>query len=539
MWYMAGNFKVVIDGATVYSSADRIQLSIGTIVASGSYTMTHSSDGTRSFGAYAEAGIYYYAVNCSGSGSWSLPTIPRAATISNATNFNDTGSPVITYSNPAGNNVSSLQACIALDGSTVLAAYRDISKTGTSYTFDLTAAERQALLQATPNSNTLQVRFYVRTVLSGQTYTNYKTATMTVVGGEPTFSASYKDSNSATVAITGDDQNIIQNQSTLQVSISNATATKYATLATATCVINGTTYNATLSSSSYTFNIGALNVSSNTTAVVTVTDSRGNATAISLPIAVLAWSLPTAIISAQRENNYYANTTIEVDANFSSVDSKNSITIKVRYKKTSDQTWSSYVTFQSGVSQVISLDNNYAWDLQVLITDLFGSTTYNSVVGRGLPIVFFDRLKNSTGFNCFPQHNNSVEVNGFDLTFHAGETYTFDNTWISLSGFVTNSKTDLVFSLPLPKIANGLNVSVTALKINVRHADGGVTLSSNSVSGGYNVLGDNTLSTQVVLATPTMVCFKITKSGGTYFGTNNAVQSIQVGQITLSFSNGS
>lgn len=535
MWYMAGNFKVVIDGSTVYSSANRIQLYNGTTVASGSFTMTHSSDGNRSFSAYAEAGIYYYAVNCSGSGSWSLPTIPRAATLNSATNFNDTGNPTITYSNPAGNSVSSLQACISLTGANDDIAYRDISKTGTSYTFELTTAERQTLLQATPNSNTLAVRFYVKTVISGTTYTNYKTAFMTVVGGEPTFSAAYLDSNSTTVAITGNDQQIIQNQSTLQVNISNATATKYATLASATCVINGTTYSGTLSSSSYTFNIGALNVSNNTTAVVTVTDSRGNATTISLPVTIIAWSLPTAIITAQRANNYYDNTTVEVDADFSSVDSHNSITIQVRYKKTSDQTWSSYITFQSGVSQVISLDNDYAWDLQTLITDIFGSTTYNTVVGKGVPIAYFDRLNNSVGFGCFPQHENSVEINGWDLLFHNGDTYTFDNSWAILPGIVTGSKQSLAFTLPLPKIAYGLNVSITTLKINVRHSDGGFTLANAAVNGGYNVLTDNTLSVSTALISPTLLGIRIAKSSGTFYGTNNSPQAIQVGEITLSF----
>ena len=77
-WYLSGNFKVVIDGSTVFSSATRIQLLSGTKVASGTYTLNHNNDGSRSFSTSAEAGIYYYAVNSRGSGSWSLPTIARA-----------------------------------------------------------------------------------------------------------------------------------------------------------------------------------------------------------------------------------------------------------------------------------------------------------------------------------------------------------------------------------------------------------------------------------------------------------------------------
>lgn len=78
-YYMAGNFKVVIDGATVYSNGDRIQLwgNGATTVASGSRTLTHNSDGSKSFSVSIEAGIYTYAVNVSGSGSFTLDKIAR------------------------------------------------------------------------------------------------------------------------------------------------------------------------------------------------------------------------------------------------------------------------------------------------------------------------------------------------------------------------------------------------------------------------------------------------------------------------------
>ena len=81
-WYTAGNFKVVIDGEQVYYSSDRISLYNGTPVASGTKRIYHNSDGARSFGASAEAGIYYVAVNVSGSGSWELPRIARYSNIS-------------------------------------------------------------------------------------------------------------------------------------------------------------------------------------------------------------------------------------------------------------------------------------------------------------------------------------------------------------------------------------------------------------------------------------------------------------------------
>ncbi len=81
-YYMSGNFKVTIAGETVYSSSTRIELYNGTTVASGTKVITHNTDGTKTFSASAEAGIYYVAVNCSGSGSWGIDAIPRTSTIS-------------------------------------------------------------------------------------------------------------------------------------------------------------------------------------------------------------------------------------------------------------------------------------------------------------------------------------------------------------------------------------------------------------------------------------------------------------------------
>lgn len=410
-----------VNGSTQNFTSGSINQRGGTVyLGSTSYRVGHNSDGTKSCSISTTFNIQAtlsgsYVGSISASGTINLNTIPRAATISKATNFNDTANPTITYSNPAGNSVTSLNAGIFLDGYTAVAGYRAISKTGTSYTFNLTDAERNAIRAAMPNSNTMTLRFYVQTVLGGQTYLNYTTATVTIVNGNPTFTASYEDTNSAVVAVTGDNQKIVQNKSTLAVKVTNAAALKSATLTTATCVLNGTTYSGNISNNAYTFNIGALDISSNATATVTVADSRGNTTTKTLTIQVIAYYAPSAIITYERDNNYYTPTTVNVDADYASVNGANSVTIKVRYKKTTASTWSSYVTFQDNVSQTLQLDNGYAWDLQTVITDLYSTVTYNQIVSRGMPIVYFDRLKNSVGFNCFPLDDDSVEAGNVPL----------------------------------------------------------------------------------------------------------------------------
>ena len=78
----SGNFQAIINGTTVYSSSTRIELRNGTVVASGSIQIPHNSDGTKSFSMSCQAGIYYNAVNCTASGSFTLTTIPRASSVS-------------------------------------------------------------------------------------------------------------------------------------------------------------------------------------------------------------------------------------------------------------------------------------------------------------------------------------------------------------------------------------------------------------------------------------------------------------------------
>ena len=413
-WVTCGNFKVLIDGNQVYYSATRINVYSGTVIASGTYTFTHDNSGNKSFTARAEAGIYYVAVNCSGSGSWSLPSISRAATITKAPNFNDEANPTINYSNPAGNNVTSLQACISLTGSAPDVAYRDISKTGTSYTFNLTEAERNVLRQAT-TGKTRTVYFYIKTVINGTTLYNSYGVTLTITNANPVIGTlSYQDSKASTVAITGNNQQIIQNQSLLQLTISGVTAQKYASINKVEYLINSYSVDITSSYGS-PINIGTINYSSNFNLIVRVTDSRGFISTKTITIQMLAWKLPYATIQMARRSNFYAETDILVNAQYSSVDNKNSVTIKYQYKKSNETSYSGLVTIANNTQVTATLDNAYDYDVRFIISDLFGSTTYNMVLAKGIPLMFFDRNLNSVGVNCFPSKANDIALNGYSI----------------------------------------------------------------------------------------------------------------------------
>ena len=413
----AGTCYVNIDG-TNYSSSweygDKpLTYRSFTVLFDKNVTIPHNADGKKTI--YVSAYIDHARFSSNSQGfNVTLSTIPRQANLTSAPNFYDTDNPTIQYSNPAGNAVTSLQACISLTGSAADVPYRDISKTGTSYTFNLTQAERNTLLAACPNSNTLSVRFYVKTVLAGQTYYSIITRTMTVKNANPTITgASYADTDATTTAITNNNQQIIQGNSTVRFTFSSLAALKYATLTKVEITVNAVKVTSNLSGSSVsnkTVDFGTINSSSNQSASIKLTDSRGNTTTHSLNITMLAWSLPTAIISLSRKSNYYDETYLNVNADYSSLDNKNSITIQYQYKERSGSTWSALTTIQDEVTETISLDNTKAFDFRIIVSDRIGSTTYNAVLQIGIPIIYFDRLLRSVGIGTIPSQTNQLAV---------------------------------------------------------------------------------------------------------------------------------
>ena len=425
--YGTGTCYVNIDGTTYsqsISSSQKITYNSYTQLFSKSLTINHNPDGTKAL--YVSSYISHSRFSSTSQGfTVNLTNIPRGATITNAPNFNDTQNPTITYSNSAGNSVTSLQACISLTGSNDDIEYRNIPINGTSYTFNLTESERNVLRQATTTSNTRTVYFYIKTVINGSTFYTNKAVTLSIINANPTFSVAYLDTNSTTTNITGNNQQIIQNNSTLQINITNATTLKYATLTSASINVNGVVTTQSLSGSSLTFNVGILNVASNLTVPVTITDSRGNKTTINLTIQILEWSLPSAIIIMARESNFYTSTNLTVNANYSSLNSKNTITIQYQIKKTTDSTYGTLTTIQDDVETQFNADNQYSWNVKVILTDKIGSTTYNLFLYKGIPLMFWDRLLSSIGVNCFPSNQYSIESSGLpvdDLKYIGSQT---------------------------------------------------------------------------------------------------------------------
>lgn len=389
--------------------------------ASGTINVTHNDDGGLSGYAYAwfEKGSTTTAWACNSGGvynSWTaLTTIARASQPSINTYPNNT--PDFNIGDTITIHMNRKSTAFTHTVSLTFGDYSYQIATGVEDKCTLdTSTIASDLYQQIPNASVGQGTITAITY-NGSTQIGSKSCIFYahVTNSNPTFNAEYQDINSQMTAITDNNQQIIRNNSNLQISVTNTSAKNYATLSSLTAVINGTTYTGSLRGTGGSIDVGTLNLSSNTTAQVILTDSRGISTTKNLNLIILDWVLPTAIISLQRQNNFYSETDINVNAEYSSLDNKNTISIKVRYKKASDSTYGSYTTLQDNVTTTLTLDNSYAWDVQVLLEDAIGSTTYNLTLDRGIPITFFDRLKRSVGINCFPADATSLEVGGENI----------------------------------------------------------------------------------------------------------------------------
>ena len=528
--YKAGNFKVTLDNTVVYSTSEdaRIWLSDGTVVASGSYSFTHNAKGQKTFSVAIQGAIYYYAVNCTGSGSFALPTISRVSLINSVTGNNTGGNLRVSYTKYVSSYTDNLLIYLGPTPIQTVSGYvnnKDIT---------LSSGALHKIYAATGTSKTTTLTFKLQTY-DGATLLGTSdgvNATLNISNSAPTIGAiSYYDSNSTTNEITLDNKYIIRNNSTLTVKVDSLTALNGSTLKTLTVSGGGIDKSINLTGSSVesqTIDLGKINQSADFTLTATLTDSRGFTTTKSVSVSVYDWILPTALISTQRVDNYYSETNVNITPNFSSLGGKNSITITAKYKKTTDSSYVPDVTMQAG-DNTLELDNNYAWDLQISIKDKLGTTTYNSTVGRGLPIWFVDRVLNSIGVNCFPKESESLEVNGVNilksLTYASGDTITI-NSLVTCALITTDAK-KLRFSIPLAKSYAGLTPSFTSLQMYLR--------STSGIMAQYEqVVGDSEFTITPIKTSDNILTVDIDKATA-YSGVNGDTPVVVSVYATIAF----
>ena len=272
------------DGVT-----ENVVLSSGTLPA-----ITHNLNGTKEismsfsvidnangYGSYG----YYTCGNASATGIMTLTTIPRYAEILTAPNFNDEQTELtITYSNPLGNSVTSLEACIAsADGMTIYVPYEPIVKTDSTHKFKLDENDLKVLRKAATATDRLQVRFYIKTVYNGVTNLDSLPREMSIINAKPILLPTAADTKTSTLALTGSGSRVIKGNNIISYAF-NATPQKEATI---------TKYSVECGSFKGTTATGTFeNVESNVF-TFTIEDSRGNILTKSVTLTLIDYNTPT------------------------------------------------------------------------------------------------------------------------------------------------------------------------------------------------------------------------------------------------------
>lgn len=424
-----------VDGAAQSYSSPAINQKGGSVtLGTTTHRVNHNADGSKTctitdvFNVNATIDGSKVA-SITASGNITLDAIPRQATITSANDFTDTGTPSLQYSNAGGFTADAyLEFAPVGSGTQIMRKGAVTGKSGT-YTFVLTDAERETLRAACAGVS-MPVRYVLRTIIGGKEYYSSLDRTMSMSDAAPILGAvSYKDANATTVAVTGDNQVIVQRQSDLQVSFGAATGQKGATIAEYSATFAGVTKTA---SSVVTLDFGKVDVSSDMPLVFSATDSRGLKTSTTLTVNVEPWWEPTSTVTLARRNNFEPETHITAAAWYASLDGKNEVTITAKYRKAgSSDAWST-ITLANGVESTVTCERDYAYEWQITTDDKLGSTTQNLTLGRGIPTFFIDTKKSSVGVNCFPTANGVFQL-GDNAFFTAAGAYPVGAIYLSVT----------------------------------------------------------------------------------------------------------
>lgn len=141
------------------------------------------------------------------SGIMTLDNVPKYAVIQSAPDFTDEDSPTITFAIPEG--VTNVRAYISFSTSTIDIGSYAVS--GSSYTFRFTDKEKAKLWSILDEGlDTKQVYFYVMSTFNGTLYYSSLIRTLTVVNYRPTIDPVVYDTNSESIALTGNKYNLIR-----------------------------------------------------------------------------------------------------------------------------------------------------------------------------------------------------------------------------------------------------------------------------------------------------------------------------------------
>ena len=418
----------------------------------------HGDDGkkkiTISATVYADAGTYGPALSgkpCTLSAEIELDEILRYAKVLTAPNFTDYDSPTITYGNALGDKVTSLEACISLDGgATATVPYREIDKNGSSYTFVFTDEEKELLRDNCADALTKDALFIIRTVIGGNTFTHSLKKTFKIeddISMHPvvTLTASPVNPSSLPDDLKG---KYIQGITKVSVSLTaefknNATASEYSVS------VDGRTYTGQSITSDILQTTGDL-ITGNLIMWASVTDSRGLTGGISQAIHVLPYTKPNVISAsgASAVQCFRANEDGTASAEGEKIfvrakrqysplryygEDLNTCVLRWRSKAEGDTTFGEWHTLLSagatsdefsGILPGASFSRSSAYTVEIGVLDKVGQEASVSFsIPEGAVTVHLKRGGKALGIGRYADDNNTVGV-AWKTLFYDGFTGT-------------------------------------------------------------------------------------------------------------------
>lgn len=493
-YVMSAPITIKINGTTVLSKTARFQMKKDQNLGSGTITVSHGTDGTKSVSVSIDAAIYTYAVNNTYSGSITMTRNPvYSLTISagtgssitvnrtscagvgstgnlsagtkklckgdilkitftastnyklsttkvNSTTFtsgnNHTVSDNVTVASTAQVLASSVGATAANIGSVstiTVTKYNSSYYHTLQYTFGSlsgyitssggTSSSASKFSNASvaftvptsfyaqiPNAKTGTCTITCKTYSSSSSTTQLGDATtctftVTATGG-PTVNGTVADTNTTTVALTGDASKLIKYKSTAVATIS-ATANNSAAISSKT-----------INNSAPTNNQRTFTNVSTTSFVFKATDSRGYSSTKTVNPTMIAYIKLTLNAEVYRPLPTGSEMVLKVSGNYyrgSFGAYSNTLTLKYRYREASSSTWSSWTTLASSAYTIgtksysssaitVGTDFDYRTEYVFQVSAVDGTTDYplttvtNTInVQRGIPV--FDWGENDFAFN--------------------------------------------------------------------------------------------------------------------------------------------
>lgn len=386
------DWSVTVNGST-YSGTNTVGVANNATktLASGSTTITHNADGTKSF-SYSfsqEFGITFSGSTIgtkTGSGTGTLNTIPRATTPTVSSSSVNMGS-AVTISTPRASSSFTHDLAYAFAGS----SYTTIATgVGTSYSWTV-----PDLASKIPNttSGTVTIRCITK---NGSTTVGTKTVLLTAkvpASVVPTISS--VSLTEATAGISAQFGVFVKSKSTVKATITAAGA-KGSTIKSYSSTLQGKTYTGSSWTSSTLTSSGTLSI------VTTVTDSRGRTAKRTTSLSVTDYTAPkVSTLNAWRigaDGPQEDGTLLRLTWAYSvaSVGSKNTASAVIQYKRTTATEWTQLTT-RTALTSSETVDftepefsTDYQYDIRLTVTDWFGaSTSYMTTLPTGAVIMDF------------------------------------------------------------------------------------------------------------------------------------------------------